>query len=161
MSRNNKVVWSEGMFLRPHHFQQHVRYLENYIEGRCADTRSYTWGFKELQLDQQLLGLGKIAISAARGVFPDGTPFNIPVDDEPPLPLEVVYKNRTLEKRFRLDLLVANRVVVECKAVDSVIAIHLAQCLTQLRITNKKLGLVVNFGEKYVKDGIHRVVNGL
>ena len=89
MSRNNKVVWSEGMFLRPHHFQQHVRYLENYIEGRCADTRSYTWGFKELQLDQQLLGLGKIAISAARGVFPDGTPFNIPVDDEPPLPLEV------------------------------------------------------------------------
>ena len=73
----------------------------------------------------------------------------------------VVYKNRVLEKRFRLDLLVADRVVVECKATDNVIAIHLAQCLTQLRITSKKLGLVINFGEKYVKDGIHRVVNGL
>ena len=57
----------------------------------------------------------------------------------------VVYKNRVLEKRFRLDLLVADRVVVECKATDNVIAIHLAQCLTQLRITSKKLGLVINF----------------
>jgi type VI secretion system protein ImpJ len=89
MSRNNKVVWSEGMFLRPHHFQQNARYIENYIEERCAVLRSYPWGFKELQLDQQMLALGKIAISKARGVFPDGTPFNIPDDDEPPLPLDV------------------------------------------------------------------------
>jgi type VI secretion system protein ImpJ len=89
MSRNNKVVWSEGMFLRPHHFQQHVRYFENYVEGRCASLRGYSWGFKHLQLDQQLLGMGRIAIAAARGVFPDGTPFNIPDDDEPPLPVEI------------------------------------------------------------------------
>lgn len=89
MSRNNKVVWSEGMFLRPHHFQQHVRYLENYIERRCVSMRGYSWGFKHLQLDQQLLGMGKMAIAAARGVFPDGTPFNIPDDDEPPLPIDI------------------------------------------------------------------------
>jgi len=89
MSSNNKVVWSEGMFLRPHHFQQHIRYLEAYVEGRCAFMRSYSWGFKQLRLDQQLLGLGKIAIAAARGVFPDGTPFNIPDDDEPPLPIDI------------------------------------------------------------------------
>lgn len=89
MSSNNKVVWSEGMFLRPHHFQQYNRFLESYIEGRCAFLRPYAWGFKQLQLDQQMLGLGKIAITVARGVFPDGTPFNIPDDEEPPLPIDV------------------------------------------------------------------------
>ena len=71
------------------------------------------------------------------------------------------YKGRALEKHLRLDLLVDNLVIVECKAVETVIPVHLAQCLTQLRITNKKLGLVINFGEKFVKDGVHRVVNGL
>ena len=89
MSRNNKVVWSEGMFLRPQHFQQHARYMENFVEERCAVLRAFPWGFHELQLDQQLLGLGKIAINRASGVFPDGTPFRIPDDDEPPLALDV------------------------------------------------------------------------
>ena len=73
----------------------------------------------------------------------------------------VFYKGRSLEKRFRLDLLVAELVIVEAKAVEEFNAVYLAQCLTQLRVTGKKLGLVINFGEKYVKDGIHRVVNGL
>ena len=73
----------------------------------------------------------------------------------------IVYKGRTLNKIYRLDLLVADRVIVEVKAVENAAKIFLAQCLTQLRVTNKKLGLVINFGERYVKDGIHRVVNGL
>ncbi len=77
------------MFLRPHHFQQYSRYIENYIEGRSSVLRTFPWGFSELEIDQQLLGLGKIAISRASGVFPDGTPFSIPDDDEPPLALEV------------------------------------------------------------------------
>lgn len=84
---------------------------------------------------------------------------SIPYERQVDIP--VVYKNRILQKRLRLDLLVAKKVVVECKAVDTVVAVYLAQCLTQLRITNRKLGLVINFGEKYLKDGIHRVVNGL
>ncbi|MFQ5735123.1 MAG: GxxExxY protein [Planctomycetaceae bacterium] len=73
----------------------------------------------------------------------------------------VVYKRRTLDKLFRLDLLVGDIVVVECKAMEAVIPVHLAQCLTQLRISGRKLGLVINFGENLVKDGVHRVVNGL
>jgi GxxExxY protein len=73
----------------------------------------------------------------------------------------VIYKEVRLEKTFRLDLLVNGLVIVEAKAVDQVIPIHLAQCLTQLRITGKKLGLVINFGERFLKDGINRVVNGL
>lgn len=89
MSFRNRVVWSEGMFLRPQHFQQHDRYLEGFIEQRCGELRSYPWGFSELSIDQQLLSLGKLSISSARGVFPDGTPFSIPEDDDPPLPIDI------------------------------------------------------------------------
>jgi type VI secretion system protein ImpJ len=89
MSWNNKVVWSEGMFLRPTHLQQNVRYLEGMVERRCGTLRSYPWGYTSLRLDRQLLSLGKIAIAQAQGVFPDGTPFNIPDDDDPPPPLDV------------------------------------------------------------------------
>ena len=89
MTWNNKVVWSEGMFLRPTHFQQHVRYVENLVERRGDSLRSHPWGFKSLKLDQELLRLGKLGIAAAEGVFADGTPFSIPGDDEPPLPLDL------------------------------------------------------------------------
>jgi GxxExxY protein len=73
----------------------------------------------------------------------------------------IVYMGHTLNKIYRLDLLVSDRVIVEVKAVESFAKLYLAQSLTQLRVTNKKLGLVINFGERYVKDGVHRVVNGL
>ncbi len=73
----------------------------------------------------------------------------------------VFYKGQQLDTHFRLDLLVGNLVVVEVKAVESIIAIHLAQCLTQLRVTNRKLGLLINFGERFVKNGIERIANRL
>lgn len=73
----------------------------------------------------------------------------------------VVYKGRTLDKSYRLDLLINDLVIVECKAIEKVLDVHKAQCLTQLRITNKKLGLVINFGERFLKDGVHRIVNSL
>ncbi len=94
MSWNNKVVWSEGLFLRPQHFQQQTRYVENYIEARAGVLRSHPWGFKRLALDQSAIALGKIAIADAGGVFPDGTPFNIAADDEPPAPLDVPENTR-------------------------------------------------------------------
>ena len=75
--------------------------------------------------------------------------------------LPVVYKGRTLAKRYRLDLLVEDLVIVECKATEEDHPIHRAQCLTHLRLTEKRLGLVINFGQQYLKDGVHRVVNGL
>jgi type VI secretion system protein ImpJ len=88
MSWNNKVVWSEGMFMRPQHFQQHDRYLEGLIEGRASALCPYSWGLTELKLDEALLGLGKVGIATARGILPDGTPFNIPADEDPPLAIE-------------------------------------------------------------------------
>jgi GxxExxY protein len=73
----------------------------------------------------------------------------------------VQYKGATLSTPFRLDLLVGEKVVVECKAMAEYNPIAEAQTLTYLRLTGHKLGLVINFGERLVKDGIHRVVNGL
>jgi type VI secretion system protein ImpJ len=88
MSSNNRVVWSEGLFLRPQHFQQHDRYVERLVEGRSAALRGHSWGFTELQLDRELLAIGKLGLRRAAGVFPDGTPFSMPDDDPLPTPLE-------------------------------------------------------------------------
>lgn len=89
MSWNNRVVWSEGMFVATQHFQQHDRYLENLIDARTRPLSSGGWGFSELTLDQGLLNQGKLAIVSARGLLPDGTPFNIPQDDVAPSPLSI------------------------------------------------------------------------
>src|SRR5688572_4434749 len=84
MSANNKVVWSEGLFLQAQHFQQQDRYLERFVEGRCHALAPHTWGFTELEVERDLLAIGKFALRRAAGVFPDGTPFRMPDDD--PLP---------------------------------------------------------------------------
>ena len=73
----------------------------------------------------------------------------------------IVYKGRTLGTPLRLDMLVEGLVIVENKAITAYNSIFESQALTYLRLRNLKLALVINFGERYVKDGIHRVVNGL
>ena len=76
-------------------------------------------------------------------------------------PVPVVYKGKTLSNTLRLDLLVMNRVIVECKATANYNAVFEAQALTYLRMLDLKPALVINFGERLVKNGLHRVVNGL
>ena len=71
------------------------------------------------------------------------------------------YKGHLLGTPLRLDLRVNNLVIIDPKAVVEWNPIFTAQMLTYLRLTGLKLGLVINFGERFVKDGIHRVVNGL
>lgn len=89
MSWYSKVVWSEGMFLRPQHFQQQDRYLEALVRHSCLPLRPYPWGVVELALDREALALGKVGIAVARGLLPDGTPFSIPDHDPPPPPLDI------------------------------------------------------------------------
>lgn len=89
MSENNRTVWSEGMFLRPQHFQQHDRYIETLIRERCGGLSPYDWGIKNLKIDQRQLGLGKFSLAECSGIFPDGTPFNLPEDDDLPLPVDI------------------------------------------------------------------------
>ena len=75
--------------------------------------------------------------------------------------MPIIYKGHTLATPLRLDLLVNGLVIVECKATTRYNPIFEVQLLTYLRLTGLKLGLVINFGERLVKDGIHRVVNNL
>jgi len=75
--------------------------------------------------------------------------------------LPINYKGKTLGFRLRIDLIVGEAVIVECKAPVEHISIFESQALTYLRLTNLKLATVINFGERLVKNGIHRVVNGL
>jgi type VI secretion system protein ImpJ len=89
MSWNSKVIWSEGMFLQPQHLQQHDRYLQTQLETRAAGLRPYSWGLTALEVDEQLLKLGKVALLSCTGVMPDGTPFNLPADDHLPVPLDI------------------------------------------------------------------------
>ncbi|MCB2261649.1 MAG: type VI secretion system baseplate subunit TssK [Candidatus Thiosymbion ectosymbiont of Robbea hypermnestra] len=89
MSWNNKVLWSEGVFLQPHHFQQHDRYLEHLIGASSRVATPYPWGVEQLTLDTDLLALGKVALVEAKGLLPDGTPFDLPGNDPPPPALEL------------------------------------------------------------------------
>lgn len=77
------------------------------------------------------------------------------------LEVPIAYKGHTLAYPLRLDLLVDRRMIVEVKSVAQYNPIFETQLLTYLRLMDMKLGLVINFGEKMVKDGIHRVINGV
>ncbi len=89
MTWENKPVWSEGMFLRPQHFQQMERFAGAQLDARVAPIRAHGNGLAELRIDDGLLKTGKIAIVRASGVFDDGTPFRVPDETAAPLPLEV------------------------------------------------------------------------
>ncbi len=86
---NNKVLWAEGMFLRTQHFQQLERYLDRRSENGLRWLNPVGYGFADLEIDEALLRTGKIALSRAAGIMPDGTMFDAPGADDHPLPLEV------------------------------------------------------------------------
>lgn len=77
------------------------------------------------------------------------------------VPVPLVYKEIKFEAGFRLNLLVENKVIVEIKANDGLAPVRLAQTLTYLKLSEKKLGLLLNFNVIYLKDGIHRIANKL
>lgn len=76
-------------------------------------------------------------------------------------PLSVVYYGRKLEDGFRVDLLVNDLVIVEVKSVEHLADVHFKQVLTYLKLSGKKLGLLINFNEALIKDGIKRMANGM
>jgi type VI secretion system protein ImpJ len=88
----SKIVWSEGMYLAPHHFQAQNRYFEDSVHFATASLWRYAYGFAELQIDADALRSGTVALLSARGMFEDGLPFDIPVSDPQPEPLEIAQK---------------------------------------------------------------------
>ncbi len=89
MSARNPLVWSEGMFMRPQHLQQLVRYTEHTVHSRVQAVGTFRWGVRDLTLDEDMLAAGRIAVRDCKIVMPDGTVVNVPEDDDPPPPLEV------------------------------------------------------------------------
>jgi len=89
MTWTNKVIWTEGMFLQPQHFQQHDRHLEQQLRDRLQALTPYGWGFSALTLDEAALNLGKLALSSAQGLLPDGTAFSLPGNDAAPAAFDV------------------------------------------------------------------------
>lgn len=77
------------------------------------------------------------------------------------VPLPVIYKGLCLELGYRADIIVEDKIIVELKAVESLSKLHQKQLLTYLRVSDKRLGLLINFNEAILCNGIQRVVNQL
>lgn len=80
------------------------------------------------------------------------------VERQRPIPL--IYNGLRFEEGFRADLWINGRVIVEIKSIDELAPVHSKQVLTYLRLTNLKLGLLINFGAPYIREGIERIING-
>jgi GxxExxY protein len=76
-------------------------------------------------------------------------------------PVPVVYEGTRFEMGFRADLMIEDKVIVETKSIADVVAIHKRQLLSYLRLSDKRLGLLINFNVLLLKDGITRIANGL
>jgi len=84
---------------------------------------------------------------------------NIPFQRQQPIPL--IHEDIRLEIGFRADVVIANKVIVELKSIEILAPVHFKQVQTYLKLTNCKLGLLINFNVNLIKDGIHRIVNNL
>lgn len=76
-------------------------------------------------------------------------------------PIPIQYDGQNFAEGFRADLIVNDKIIIELKSVEQIAPIHKKQLLTYLRLANKRLGLLINFGSALIKDGIFRVANGL
>lgn len=83
------------------------------------------------------------------------------LDVERQKPIPVIWDGIHLDIGFRSDLIVDQKVIIEIKSVETISNVHLKQLLTYIRVTDLKLGLLINFNEALIKNGIKRVVNGL
>jgi type VI secretion system protein ImpJ len=80
---SHKVIWQEGMLLRPQHFQHNDRYYDHQMKTRTQLLGGYTWGFRHLEIDEQFLNMGKLVLSQASGILPDGSLFELDGNAEP------------------------------------------------------------------------------
>ncbi len=102
-------------------------------------------------------GPGLLESAYRECLFFDLTEKGLCVIKEKPMP--IVYKEVRLDHGYRMDLLVENKVVVELKRAESITDVHIAQLLTYLKLGDYRLGLIINFQNKLLKDGIKRLIN--
>ncbi len=89
MSWDSKVLWTEGLFLQPHHFQQADRYTEALVAGLARRVTPYAWGVSALEIDDEVLKVGQFALKSCSGLTPDGQVFRVPQAEDHPPALEV------------------------------------------------------------------------
>ncbi len=105
----NKVIWQEGMLLRPQHFQQSDRYYDAQLKLRTQKLGHYAWGFFGLEIDRQFLNMGKLVLSQASGLLPDGSLFEIGAEREP-LALDVPPNTGNTPVYLALPLVTGNHI---------------------------------------------------
>lgn len=106
----------------------------------------------------KMLGPGLLESAYEECLFYELKKSNLKVEKQKALPL--VYEEVKLDIGYRIDIIIEDKFIVEIKAVESLNEVHLAQLLTYLKLTNCKLGLLINFNVKLLKDGVRRVING-
>lgn len=77
------------------------------------------------------------------------------------VPMPFVYKKVKMDVGYRLDLLVEDKIIIEIKSVEKLAPVHFSQLLTYLKLSDKKLSLLINFNTKILKQGVHRIANGI
>ncbi|MEX2594870.1 MAG: GxxExxY protein [Anditalea sp.] len=105
------------------------------------------------------LGPGLLESAYEECLFYEIKKIGLHVEKQKPLPL--IYEKVMLEIGYRIDIIVENKFIIEVKAVDALNDVHLAQILTYLKLTNCKLGMLINFNVTLIKNGIKRVINGI
>lgn len=105
----HKVIWQEGMLLRPQHLQHNDRYYDYQMKTRTRLLGSYSWGFLALDIDLQFLDMGKLVISQASGILPDGSLFELG-DNTDPLALDVPPNTGSMPVYLALPLVTGNHI---------------------------------------------------
>jgi type VI secretion system protein ImpJ len=173
MTWHNKVMWTEGMFLQPQHFQQQDRFLGRQLAGRLASVVAWAWGFAALQIDDAALLQGRIAVNSARGALPDGLVFSIPDDDRAPPAFEVPLDARDQVVVLALPMARPGVAESDVEASDTSMppryhaadievadshATSLREAPLQIGRLNLRLMLARDAGEGYTTIGVARVV---
>lgn len=107
----------------------------------------------------QTLGPGLLEIAYEECLFYELKKLGLEIEKQKPLPL--IYEEVKLDIGYRLDIIVENKLILEIKSVDALNEVHFAQLLTYLKLTNCKLGLLINFNVALIKNGVRRIVNNL
>lgn len=106
----------------------------------------------------QILGPGLLESAYEECLFYELKKHNFKIEKQKQLPL--VYEDVRLDAGYRIDIIIEDKFIVEIKSVEALNDVHLAQLLTYLRLSNCKLGLLINFNVSLLKNGVKRVING-
>ena len=106
----------------------------------------------------KVLGPGLLESAYEECLFYELKKFDIKVEKQKALPL--IYEEVKLDVGYRIDIIIEDKFIVEVKSVEALTDVHLAQLLTYLRLSDCRLGLLINFNVKLLKEGVRRVING-